>query len=87
MLVNDLETTITQKGQVTIPAAIQRKLGLQPKARDRFEIDGDVVTLKPAGSRLLAGFGAVESGSRPEDWRCISEEFETGIAANALAEG
>ena len=83
---NSLETTMTQKGQVTIPAAIRARLGLKPRDRVRFEITGDVVTIKVAESRLLAGFGAVRPRKRPEDWEAIAEEAERLMAADA-AEG
>ena len=82
-----LETTMTQKGQVTIPVAIRRKLGLKPRDRVRFEFEGDVVTLMPASSRLLAGFGAVTPRSRPEDWQGMKEEFESLVVAEVLNEG
>ena len=83
----DLESRMTQKGQVTIPAPIRARLGLKPRARVRFEIAGDVVTIKPAESKLLAGFGAVQPRNRPEDWDAIEEEFERLVAADAAAEG
>ena len=53
----------------------------------RFEITDDVVTIKPAESQLLAGFGAVRPRNRPEDWEAIEEEFERLVAADAAAEG
>ena len=82
-----LESRMTQKGQVTIPAAIRARLGLKPRDRVRFEIAGDVVTIKRAESRLLAGYGAVQPRNRPEDWEAIREEFERLMAADAAAEG
>lgn len=81
------ESTMTQKGQVTIPAAIRARLGLKPRDRVRFEITGDVVTIKLAESQLLAGFGAVRPRNRPEDWNAIEEEFERLMAADAAAKG
>ena len=83
---NDLESTMTQKGQVTIPVAIRRQFGLRPKDRVRFAVDGDKVTLELAGSRLLAGFDAVKPHSRPEDWPRVREEFASLVAADVLME-
>lgn len=77
---------MTQKGQVTIPAAIRARLGLRPRDRVRFEIVGDQVTLKPADSRLLAGFGAVRPRHRPEDWAAVREEVERLVAEDIAAE-
>jgi AbrB family looped-hinge helix DNA binding protein len=82
-----LVSTMTQKGQVTIPAAVRARLGLKPKDRVEFEFTGDVVTIKPAESKLLAGYGAVQPRNRPEDWAAIAEEAERLMAADAAADG
>ena len=84
---NNLESRMTQKGQVTIPAAVRARLGLKPRDRVRFEFAGEEVTIKPAESRLLAGYGAVQPRNRPEDWEAIAEEAERLMAAEAAAEG
>ena len=83
----DLETTMTQKGQVTIPQEIRARLGLKPKDRVRFAVDGEVVTLQPAASQLLAGYGAVAPKHRPEDWVRVREEIEQAIAEEVVSEG
>jgi antitoxin PrlF len=82
----ELETKLTQKGQVTIPAEIRARLGLKPKDVVRFEIEGDEVKLKPATSQLLAGFGAVTAKEKPEDWRKVREEMEEAMAEEVAAE-
>ena len=41
---------ITSKGQVTIPIAIRRRLGLLPHTEVVFELDGDSVRLRKAGT-------------------------------------
>ena len=87
MDLNALESTMTQKGQVTIPAAIRARLGLRPGDRVRFEIAGAVATIQLAESKLLAGSGAVRPRNRPEDWNAIEEEAERLMAADAAAEG
>jgi AbrB family looped-hinge helix DNA binding protein len=80
------ETTLTRKGQVTIPLAIRRHLGLKPRDRMIFELDEDGIRLRPAGSRLLAGFGAVSPTRRPEDFAAHREEFEREVAEEASSE-
>lgn len=40
-------TSITQKGQATIPAVIRKKLGIKPNTKVIFEIQGDQVVIKP----------------------------------------
>lgn len=41
---------ITSKGQVTIPQAIREKLGLLPHSEVEFQIVGDSVRIRKAGS-------------------------------------
>ena len=71
---------MTKKGQVTIPQEIRARLGLKPKDRVRFAVDGDVVTLRPAASKLVPGYGAVAPKHRPEDWAKVRDEVEQTIA-------
>jgi antitoxin PrlF len=82
----DLETRVTQKGQVTIPAEIRHRLGLKPKDVVRFEVAGNEVKLKPAPSRLLAGYGAATPTQKPENWKKIREDMEAAMAEEVVAE-
>ena len=82
----ELETTTTRDGQVTIPAKIRARLGLRAKDRVRFELDGDEVKLRPASSKLLAGFGAVVPRGHPEDWQEVEDAVEQLVAAEVAAE-
>lgn len=79
----ELETTMTQKGQVTIPAEIRARLGLKPKDKVRFELEGDVVRLRRAPSRIARHFGAVQVPGKELDWRAEREAFERGAAEEA----
>ena len=40
-------TTMTQRSQVTIPAEVRRVLGLKPRDKVAFTIDGEEVRLSP----------------------------------------
>lgn len=75
-----LETTLTQKGQVTVPLIIRRALKLKPRDKVVFEIEGDTVRIKPFSSRLSAGFGAVKPHRRPEDFSRVRAQFEKSVA-------
>ena len=50
-----METTLTSKGQVTIPKHIRDSLKLEPGCKLIFDVnnDGDVVLRKPAHAREL----------------------------------
>lgn len=41
-------TTITQKGQVTIPVAIRKMVNLKPRQQVLVSVEGDAVVIKPA---------------------------------------
>ena len=50
-------STLTTKGQVTIPADVRRRLGLHPGDRVAFIVDGDEVRLVRRENRIEAAFG------------------------------
>jgi antitoxin PrlF len=39
--------TVSDKGQVVIPAAIRRRLGIEPGTRLDFELEGDTIRVRP----------------------------------------
>ncbi len=57
-------STVTQKGQVTIPAAVRRKLGLRTGDRVAFVQDGDRVLVQAVEQNVSAAFGLVKSRRR-----------------------
>lgn len=83
----DWVSTMTQKGQVTIPAEIRTLLGLKPHDRVRFSFEEGEVKLEPLRSQLLAGFGAVVPRFAPEDWSAVQAEAERLLADEVVAEG
>ncbi len=65
-----MQTTITSKGQVTIPRDLRRHFGLQAGMAVQFEIQGDHIAIRPAaapGGQVPSGFGLVKDqrGSAP----------------------
>jgi len=52
---------ITDKGQVTIPIRIRRKMGLLPNTEVEFVVKGDRVLLQKAGTEKRRGRNIVES--------------------------
>jgi AbrB family looped-hinge helix DNA binding protein len=81
------ETTVTEKGQVTIPADVRAMLGIKPKDKVIFEVDGDVARMRRAPSKVERWYGAVSPQRRPEDFARLREEFEQGVAEEAIREG
>jgi antitoxin PrlF len=72
MAEQEIIMTMTRKGQVTIPAAVRRLLGLEPNKQVAFEIENGEVRIRPAQATLEAAYGAVKPLSRPEDFEEIA---------------
>ena len=71
-------STITTKGQVTIPAEMRRKLGLSPGDRIAFELVDGAIRLVRREHRIEAAFGLVKS-----DRSVTDEEMEQAIRTRA----
>jgi AbrB family looped-hinge helix DNA binding protein len=82
----EMETTMTQKGQVTVPAEVRAQLGLKPRDRVRFELTGDAVILRPATSRIARHHASVPVAGKPLDARQERQAFEEGVAQEVLGE-
>ena len=71
-------TSISPKGQVTIPKKIRDYLKVKPKDKIEFEIEKGVVRLKPVKS-LELNFGKVKPKEKPEDFKKIRKFFEKKV--------
>lgn len=82
------ETTVTQKGQVTIPAELRRALGIKPRDRVIFELEDEekAARLRPAPSKVARWFGAVTPKGQPENFKEIREQFEQAVAEEVVQE-
>ena len=59
-------TTITQKGQVTIPKEIREYLGLKTKNQVEFRIEKGKVVIKPTSHRGNVFLGEMRSGNQKQ---------------------
>ena len=81
-------TVMTRKGQITIPAAIRRALGI--KVGDKVALSiregarGEAV-LRPARSAVEATYGIAGTASVAADPDVMREQFERGLAQDAVA--
>lgn len=55
----EILSSVSQKGQVTIPAEIRQLLGVKPKDRVAFRVQDGEVKLTPAPSPIDQSFQAV----------------------------
>lgn len=82
----DYVTTVTQKGQVTIPASIRKALGLKPHDKVSFRLEDHAVRVEPAKSSVIAGYGAVKLRGGLKDVKRLRQETEGWVAEQALKE-
>lgn len=54
-------SSVTRKGQVTIPAPVRKKLGLRQGDRVAFVDEDDKVVLMPVQNDVRAAFGLVST--------------------------
>ena len=83
-------STVTQKGQVTIPVPLRKALKIQPKDLVAFELVDGEVHLRPIESAVLASYGAVKplkSPQKPTDYRRLRREIEEEIADEVASKG
>lgn len=77
-------STITQRGQVTIPTEVRQLLGLKARDKVAFEIDNNQVKLVPAKFTLESAYGSVKPFRRPEDFKEISRAAKEDHVKKAM---
>jgi antitoxin PrlF len=82
----DMVRVVTQKGQVTIPVEIRRRLGIEPDDRVIFRVEDDRVYLMALPETLESAFGAVEPLRRPEDFQALRDQAIAEHVERSLAE-
>jgi len=65
----EIVTTMTKKGQVTIPVEIRNLLGLKAKDKVAFSIYKDNIRLAPAKYTLETIYGIVKPLNKPENFK------------------
>ena len=56
-----LMSTVTSKGQTTVPSQVRKALGIAPRQKIIYEIEGDSVRLRAAGGSLMQSAGVLAS--------------------------
>ena len=80
----EFETTVTQRGQVTVPAEVRRLLGIKPHDRVTFVIENGQVRLKRPEYTFESVYGSVEPRNRPEDFKRIYREARNEHAERVM---
>ena len=75
-----IATSITKKGQVTIPKEIRDALGLKERDKIIFIVKGNEITMRPLRGSILDLRGTVPPKQRPEDLEKVRPEVKRGRA-------
>jgi AbrB family looped-hinge helix DNA binding protein len=81
-------SVVTRKGQITIPVALRRSLGLEVGDKVALLLGEEAqesIILRPVRSVAEMTFGAVPPRRQPEDFAELRREFEEGVVDSATA--
>lgn len=82
-----MESTITRKGQVTIPKAIRDRLGVKEGKKVFFVMRGEEVVLKVVKGTILDLRGSVRASKHPEDFEKIRRSVKQAVAKKVVGHG
>ncbi len=78
---------VSERGQITIPAEVRRRLGLRPGAKLEIEVRDDAIILRPIPSiSALAGIFRRYAREKPADWKTVRTETERAVAKEVAQE-
>lgn len=81
-------TSLTQKGQVTIPIDVRRALRLKPRDLVLFELDSEhsTATIRRAPSTVMKLYGSLSQYAVGRGERDSRAQFEEGVADEVMSE-
>jgi len=79
-------STLTRKGQTTIPKDIRNFLKLEPEDRILYLVEGDRVILKPLKGDILDLRGSVPSQKKPIDFVKLRRETKKKVSKKIVEE-
>src|SRR5688572_1264918 len=84
MPVSESVSTVTRKGQVTVPLRIRQALGIKEGDKVAFTLEAGAARLKPTTSYVERTKGAVKTNQPPLTAAQLREEAEAAIAEVAI---
>lgn len=79
--------SVSVKGQVTLPVEVRRVLGIAPRGKVAFAIDGGEVHVKGARSPVDETFQAVPALKKKLTWDELRRIAQDDAAEEAVGEG
>ena len=83
----NVTTTLTQKGQITIPKFIRDLLNLSPADNLVISLEGERILATPVKSDFLSLYGSVKPKGKSVDLKKLRQLTIKKIAENAAKEG
>jgi antitoxin PrlF len=84
---NERTSSVSPKGQITIPAEIRQLLGVRPRDRVAFEVTDGQVLIRPARRSLDSIYRSVPALERPLSDKEMTELAQDEHAREAAEEG
>lgn len=87
-MTQELLTVVTRKGQITVPASIRKALKIRQGDKLALSLAKDAsgeVTIRAVKSVAEATYGVAATAGRAEDIAAWRQQFEEGIAEEAMA--
>lgn len=82
-----LESTVTDKGQTTVPKQVRQALGIKPRQRLQWEIEANgTATVRPEPS-ALALFGSLKTRRKFPSLKAEQDAVRRRVAEHAAHEG
>jgi len=79
-------SVLTRKWQTTIPKDVRNLLGLKPKDRIFYLIEGERVILKPLKGNILDLRGSVNTKEKPIDFKKLRDNTRKKVARRIVEE-
>ncbi len=83
----EMLSSVSPKGQVTLPVEIRRMLGIKPKDKVAFRLEKGKVEITPAPSPLQDSYQSIPALKPSCSWQEIEALVAEEIAHNAAREG
>jgi AbrB family looped-hinge helix DNA binding protein len=72
-----MKSTLTSKGQTTIPSKIRKQLNLKAGDGLAYTVEGDHVIIRPVRGTLMDAFASVKPKRRPEDFSAVRRQAKS----------
>lgn len=86
-MTQNMMSSVSPKGQVTIPQEIRERLGLKPKDRVVFRLEGNSVRIEPLKSFVEDYYQSVPALTPSRSWKEIEEIAHEDHALHVAVEG